>query len=97
LAYHAAFGMGQTMTTEDKGPVDIHEARKRRAEILQEYGGDPFDGIVDSFEAAWRAVWADVCRRKGETIPFEEWFYATDENGDCPFEIAGVGISRGKK
>jgi hypothetical protein len=77
--------------TKDKGPVDISDARKRRAEILQQYS-EPLDGFVDTVEAGWRAVWADVCRKKGETIPFEEWFYATDENGDCPFEIAGVGI-----
>jgi hypothetical protein len=31
-------------------------------------------------------------QKKGKTIPFGEWFYATDENGDCPFEIAGVRI-----
>jgi hypothetical protein len=59
--------------TKDKEPVDINEARKHRAEILQQYG-DPFDGFVDAFEAGWRAVWADVCKRKGKTIPFEEWF-----------------------
>ncbi len=83
--------------TKDKGPVDISEARKRRAEILRQYS-DPFDGMVDNFEAGWRAVWTDVCKEKGKTVPFEEWFYATDENGDCPFEIAGVGIvSQGKK
>jgi hypothetical protein len=77
-------------------PVDISEARKRRAEILQQYS-DPFDGLIDNFEAGWRAVWADVCREKGTTIPFEEWFYATDENGDCPFEIAGWIVSQEKK
>jgi hypothetical protein len=77
--------------TIDKGPVDISEARKRRAEILRQYG-DPVDGVLDTFEAGWRAVWADECEKMGKTIPFEEWFYATDENGDCPFEIAGVGI-----
>jgi hypothetical protein len=84
------------MTTRDKGPVDINEARKRRAEILQQYS-EPFDGLVDTFEAGWCAVWADVCKQKGETIPFEKWFYATDENGDCPFEIAGVGIRTGPR
>jgi hypothetical protein len=79
------------MTTRDKGPVDISEARKRRSEILQQYS-EPFDALVDHFEVEWRAVWAKVCKQKGETIPFEEWFFATDENGDCPFEIAGVYI-----
>jgi len=76
----------------DNDPIDISEARKRRAEILEQYS-EPFDALVDTFEAGWRAVWTDVCKRKGKTIPFEEWFYATDENGDCPFEIAGVGIA----
>ena len=77
-------------------PADISEVRKRRAEILEQYN-DSVDGLLDNFEASWRAVWADVCRKKGETIPFEEWFYATDENGDCPFEIAGLGIVSQKK
>jgi hypothetical protein len=66
--------------TKDKDPVDISERRKHRAEILQKYS-EPIDGLIDTFEAGWRAVWAD-----------EEWFYTTDENGDCPFEIAGMGI-----
>jgi hypothetical protein len=80
------------MTTRDKSPiVDMTEARKRRAEILQQYR-EPFDAFCDSFEAGSRAVWADVCKQKGETVPFEQWFYATDENGDCPFEIAGAHI-----
>jgi hypothetical protein len=69
-----------------KGPVDLGEARKRRAEILEQYR---HDGFVDKFEAGWRDLWAKECERKGETIPFEDWFFATDENGDCPFEIAG--------
>jgi hypothetical protein len=73
------------MATKDEDPVDINEARKRRAEILEQYRKNG----VSSFEAGWRAVWADECKRRGETIPFEDWFYATDENGDCPFEIAG--------
>jgi hypothetical protein len=58
---------------------------------LQQYK-EPFDAFCDSFEAGWRAVWADVCKQKGETVPFEQWFYATDANGDCPFEIAGAHI-----
>src|SRR5271163_804832 len=37
----------------DESPVDISEARKRRAEILQQYSA-PLDGLVDNFEAAWR-------------------------------------------
>jgi hypothetical protein len=64
---------------------------------LEQYK-DSVDGLLDNFEAEWRAVWTDVCRKKGKTVPFEEWYYATDENGDCPFEIAGMGIvSREKK
>jgi hypothetical protein len=91
------FGMGlKPMTTKDEGAVDISKARKRRAEILQPYS-DPFDGFVDQFEAEWRAVWTETCKRNGKTISFEEWFYATDENGVCPFEIAGVGIRHDKK
>jgi hypothetical protein len=83
--------------TNDKDPVDISEARKRRAEILQQYS-DPLTGMQTTLEAAWRVVWADVCKEKEKTIPFEEWFYATDENGDCPFEVAGFAIvSQGKK
>ena len=74
-------------------PTDIGEARKRRAEILQQYN-QSLDGLVDTFEAGWRAVWAKECKRKGEVVPFEKWFFATDENGDCPFEIAG-GYFRG--
>lgn len=80
----------------DKDPADISEARKRRAEILRQYS-DPLYGLLDDYEAGWRAVWADVMQRKGKTIPFEEWFYATDENGDCPFEIAGAGIVSQKR
>lgn len=84
------------MATDKDTPVDISEARKRRAEILQQYS-EPIDGFFDNFEASWRAVWADVCKKKGKTIPFEEWFYATDENGDCPFEVAGVWLSPEEK
>ena len=57
---------------------EISEARRRRA-----------DGMIECFEASWRAAWADHCAKTGKTVPFEEWFYATDENGDSPFEIAG--------
>jgi hypothetical protein len=82
--------------TKDKDPVDISERREHRAEILQKYS-EPIDGLIDTFEAGWRAVWADECKRRGKTIPFEEWFYITDENGDCPFEIAGMGIKHQQK
>ena len=59
--------------TRNKSAVDINEVRKRRAEILRQYSDD---AILDSFEAGWRAVWADVCKLKGKTISFDEWFYA---------------------
>jgi hypothetical protein len=79
---------GVTYKDIDDAVVDIGVARKHRAGLLQEYDNS-LDHFAEAFEAGWREVWRDVCREKGLTIPFEEWFYATDENGDCPFEIAG--------
>jgi hypothetical protein len=38
----------------------------RRAEILEQYTNS-FDGFIETFEAAWRAVWAEECKQKGET------------------------------
>jgi hypothetical protein len=75
---------------QSKAPVDIGEARKRRAEILEPYNESSFDGFLERFEAGWRAIWADECKRKGKTIPFDEWFFTEDENGDSPFEVAGM-------
>jgi hypothetical protein len=77
-------------------PVDLSEVRKRRAELLKEYN-KPLDGMVDSLEASWRAIWADVCKRKGQTIPFDEWFFTADENGQCPFEVTGFWPVSGDK
>jgi hypothetical protein len=73
---------------------DISKARKRRAEVRSSYV-TPMDAMVESFEASWRAAWARHCADTGKTVPFEEWFYATDENGDCPFEIAGGWFREG--
>jgi hypothetical protein len=39
-----------------------------------------------------RAVWAEECKQKGKAIPFAEWFYSENENGECPFDVAGFGI-----
>ncbi len=74
------------MTANDGGPTDISEIRKRRAKILEQYRAG---GLFDAFEAEWRALWAEDCARKGKTIPFEEWFFATNDDGICPFEVAG--------
>ena len=70
-------------------PIDISLARQRRADVLRQYK-DPVDGMFADLDACWRAVWAEICREKGRTVPFDEWFFATDENGECPFEIAGA-------
>jgi hypothetical protein len=74
-----------------KVPVDINERRKRRAEILEQYTNSS-DEFIESFEAGWRAVWAEECKQKGKAIPFAEWFYSENENGECPFDVAGFGI-----
>jgi hypothetical protein len=77
--------------TTDEEPVDINEHRKRRAEILEQYSNS-FDGFLERFDAGWRTIWAEECKQKRKTIPFEQWFYLENENGECPFEVAGIGI-----
>jgi hypothetical protein len=73
-------------------PDDIGEARQRRAKRRAQYV-TPFKAMIEKFEASWRAAWARHCAETDKTISFEEWFYATDENGVCPFEVAGGWFS----
>jgi hypothetical protein len=68
--------------------TDLSSVRRHRAEVKAGYT-DPFTALFDRMEASWRGYWVEHCRRTGVIIPFEEWFFEEDEDGNSPFEVAG--------
>jgi uncharacterized protein (DUF169 family) len=75
---------------------DISKARKRRTEIRAPYL-TPDEAFIESYKSKWRDRWARHCAKTGKSMSFEEWFFATDEDGMCPFDVALIRSAQWRK